>query len=76
MYQLISNKFPFWGGVVSLSSSLDDIFFDIMVRKIDFNLISRIASPEAADLCRNLLSRDPEYRLTAKAASEHPWLKS
>jgi calcium-dependent protein kinase len=74
MYQLLAGRFPFWGGELSFTSTLDDIFFDILIREIDFDFIAAMASPEAADLCRNLLRRDPKMRLTAAQAAEHPWM--
>lgn len=74
MYQLLAGRFPFWGGGLSISSTMDDIFFDILIRNIDFDFIADMASPEAADLCRNLLARDPKIRMTVAEAAEHPWL--
>ena len=31
-------------------------------------------SPEAVDLCRGLLKRDPRQRYTASQAKNHPWV--
>ena len=31
MYQLLAGRFPFWGGGLSISSTMDDIFFDIFL---------------------------------------------
>ncbi len=31
-------------------------------------------SPEAVDLCRGLLQRDPKLRYTARQALDHPWI--
>ena len=75
MYQLLSNKLPLWNGQVPFSANLDEIFFDTLIRDIDFDCIAEYASPEAADLCKNLLSRDPDKRLSATQAAKHSWLR-
>lgn len=74
MYQLLGNKLPLWNGEVPFSANLDDIFFDTLIRDIDFDCIASLASADAADLCKKLLTRDPENRITAEEAARHPWL--
>ena len=74
MYQLLGKKLPLWNGEVPFTANLDDIFFDTLLREIDFDWIEDCASPGAADLCSQLLTRDPKKRLTAAQAAEHPWL--
>ena len=75
MYQLLGEKLPLWDGEVPFSANLDDIFFDTLIRHIDFDCIDYRASPGAADLCSKLLTRDPELRITAAEAAKHPWLQ-
>ena len=74
MYQLLGERLPLWNGDVPFAANLDDIFYDTLLRDIDFGLIASKASPDAADLCKKLLTRDPEKRLNAAQAAEHPWL--
>ena len=52
----------------------DDIFFDTLLREIDFQAVAGGAGPEAADLCKKLLTRDPKKRIDAAQAAAHPWL--
>ncbi|QDZ22553.1 protein kinase [Chloropicon primus] len=75
MYQLLGNKLPLWNGDVPYTANLDDIFFDTLLRDIDFDFIAEESSPEAADLCKKLLTRDPDKRMSAEQASQHPWLR-
>jgi len=75
MYQMLVGKFPLWGGDAPLTPKLDDIFFSTLLQQIDFDVVRRKASADAADLCQKLLIRDPEYRISAAAATKHPWLK-
>jgi len=74
MYQLLAGgRLPLWNGEIPLTANLDDIFFPILIKEIDFAPIARV-SAEAADLCAKLLTRDPERRISAEEAAEHPWL--
>lgn len=44
----------------------------------DLNLDGRFwdnVSDEAKDLLLGLLEKDPEFRITAKEALQHPWIK-
>ena len=75
MYQLLASRFPFWGGEISPRMALDDIFFDVLIRDLDFEVIADSASPEAADLCKKLLTRDPLNRVSAVEAAQHSWLR-
>ena len=52
MYQLLASKLPLWGGEVPFTASLDDIYYETLIKAIDFGVIADRASPEAADLCR------------------------
>ena len=74
MYQLLANRLPLWDGEVPFTASLDDIFFDTLLREIDFQAVAEGAGPEAADLCKKLLTRDPKKRIDAAQAAAHPWL--
>lgn len=76
MYQLLGNQLPLWNGEVPFSANLDDIFFDTLIREIDFDLIATKAGPEAADLCSQLLTRDPGNRISATQAERHAWIRS
>ena len=73
MFELVSGRLPLWGGKVPVTSTLDDIFFDTLIREIDFGCLG--AGKDAEDLCRGLLCRDPRRRLTAWDATGHVWLR-
>ena len=76
MYQLLGNCLPLWIGSIPFTANLDDIFYDTLLRDIDFGHIASRSSEGAADLCAKLLTRDPDKRITAAEASQHPWLLS
>lgn len=55
------------------------MFNDIMNRELFFDNSKVEASPEAKDLIRNLLRKDPEKRIGSKNEDDikkHPWFSS
>mmetsp|Transcript_41065 Transcript_41065/g.131342 ORF Transcript_41065/g.131342 Transcript_41065/m.131342 type:complete len:463 (+) Transcript_41065:195-1583(+) len=75
LYQLLFGELPFWGGTVPAKMPVKEIFFEIMLREVDYTKAAiHGVSPEAVNLCMGLLRRDPDRRLTARQALTHPFL--
>lgn len=70
MYVLLKGRFPFSG------ANSQELFSNI--RKAEYDLtvppFNRISN-EAKDLIRHLLLKNPDNRLTAEEALNHPWFK-
>jgi serine/threonine protein kinase len=74
LYQALSGVVPFWGGTVPGKVSFRSIFYDIVIKDVEFPSPAWDGvSAEAVDLARLLLKRDPERRITAAEALLHPW---
>ena len=74
-YQALSGVVPFWGGEVPGKVSFRNIFYDIVIKDVEFtNPVWGGVSAEAIDLVRRLMTRDPERRITAAEALRHPWI--
>ncbi|CDJ58125.1 CAM kinase, CDPK family, putative [Eimeria maxima] len=69
VYMLLSGTPPFSGKT--------DLEIILKIKRCEFNFDGKIwksVSPLAKDFISSLLRRNPEDRLTAAAALEHPWL--
>lgn len=78
LYQLVTGKLPFWEADIDTLQRVSpkQILIGIMEGDIEADkAMWDTFSPELADLLRGLLNRDPEERLTAIAALQHPFLK-
>eukprot|EP00884_Botryococcus_braunii_P020658 jgi/Botrbrau1/7276/Bobra.0318s0014.1 len=75
MYQLLTGTFPFWDNVQNVS--LQQVWQAILTKKVDFTTrgLKAQVSENARDLLKKLLERDPEKRIAAVDALEHPWIK-
>lgn len=75
MYQLLTGTFPFWDNVQNVS--LQQVWQAILTKKVDFTTrgLKAQVSENARDLLKKLLERDPDKRVTAVDALEHPWIK-
>jgi len=74
-YQALSGVVPFWGGKVPGKVSFRNIFYDIVIKDVEFTTpVWGDVSAEAIDLIRCLMTRDPERRITAAEALRHPWI--
>ena len=73
-YQLLTGRLPFVDKV-NQRPNAKEVFRAILEDQIDFvaDPWPRL-SPECVDLVRKMLDRDPETRITARAALLHPWL--
>lgn len=73
MYQLLTGKFPFWENV--RECTLQQVWKSILTEQVDFQApeLSHV-SPEAVNLLRKMLHRDPNRRVSANEALQHPWL--
>mmetsp|Transcript_25322 Transcript_25322/g.70818 ORF Transcript_25322/g.70818 Transcript_25322/m.70818 type:complete len:444 (-) Transcript_25322:395-1726(-) len=75
LHQLLTGKLPFW------DEPLDDltrqqVFDGVMYGKADFSGPDWDGiSEEAVDLCRKMLDRRENVRISANAAAEHPWIQ-
>jgi calcium-dependent protein kinase len=75
MYQLLTGTFPFWDNI--RTRTLQEVWKSILVDKLDLDtpeLRSQMSRP-ALDLLHSLLQRDPNHRLSALQALQHPWIK-
>lgn len=76
LYQLLSNKLPFWNQPLSelRKSAPHEIMCGILSNPILLggDTWSHV-SAEAKDLIRRMLDRDPSKRLSAGCALQHPW---
>lgn len=79
MYQALTGQFPFWDqDLASLQKKAPhDVVAGIIYNEMGLGsrYASRHLTPEALDLLRSMLQRDPKQRITAAAALSHPWLK-
>lgn len=75
MYQLLTGTFPFWDNI--RQKTLQEVWKSILVDKLDLDTPELRAqmSALALDLLRKLLIRDPNQRLSAAEALQHPWIK-
>lgn len=75
MYQLLTGRFPFWENV--RDCTLQQVWKSILTDRVDFNAPElRQLSPQARDLLRAMLQRNPERRITAAEGLQHAWLRS
>jgi calcium-dependent protein kinase len=79
LYQLLSDRFPFWDVELHQIDSLGGsaIREGIMHGPVLFPLQPWCTTvhSSAQDLIVRMLDRNPETRITAAEALEHPWLK-
>ncbi|XP_062186206.1 calcium-dependent protein kinase 12-like isoform X3 [Phragmites australis] len=76
LYILLCGSPPFWAGKYPYIFSLTCIFDAILVGQLDLSSTPWPSISESAkDLIRKMLNRDPQKRITAVQALEHPWLK-
>ncbi|KAG1675746.1 hypothetical protein FOA52_012402 [Chlamydomonas sp. UWO 241] len=72
-YQLLTGRFPFWADV--RRESLADVWKAILTRKLDWEADElRLLSPAAIDFLKKLVTRNPDERLSAEQALQHPWM--
>lgn len=70
LYLFLSGQYPFQGATNSL------IYDAILHREPSFLAdLWQFVSPEATDLIKRLLHKDPIYRITAAKALQHDWFK-
>lgn len=76
-YHMLSGRFPFWETMEQCKkSSLEEVMEKVAHAEIALNWGPFLAmSPEGKQLLEGLLTRDPERRLTAAQAQQHPWFK-
>lgn len=84
-YQLLTGRLPFVGDNGLMVSKLymtkqifsnKDVFRAILYADLDFTTSPwDELSPEAAQLVRSLLTRDPQRRPSALESLQHPWFK-
>lgn len=73
LYELLCGVHPFYTPDVDCQQTVKA---RILSDAPDFPAdVLRRVSPGAIDLCRGLLTKDPEDRFTASHSLEHPWLK-
>eukprot|EP01102_Stenamoeba_stenopodia_P011797 TRINITY_DN3648_c0_g1_i1.p1 TRINITY_DN3648_c0_g1~~TRINITY_DN3648_c0_g1_i1.p1 ORF type:complete len:930 (+),score=207.80 TRINITY_DN3648_c0_g1_i1:328-3117(+) len=71
VFVLLSGEPPFYG------ASIHELVTRIMQVRYDFDSpIWMMVSPEAKDLIRKLLVKDPSKRYTTQQALAHPWLRN
>jgi len=75
LYQLLSNRLPFWVNVHE--HSLKEVWRAILVAEPDLtdSLWSSV-SDEGQDVMLKMLDKDPRHRPTASQLLEHPWFRS
>jgi len=75
MYQLLSNRLPFWVNVHD--HSLKEVWRAILLAEPDLtgSLWSSI-SDEGKDVMLQLLDKDPRQRPTASKLKKHPWFRA
>jgi serine/threonine protein kinase len=77
LYQMLTGKFPYWDcspaelRALPLTQVLQDVGSGAVL--LDTPSVAAL-SPDARDLLRALLERDPERRIGAHAALRHAWL--
>ena len=74
LYQLLAGKMPFWEGKQARDPL--SVMSAILSGEISFDGEAWAAiSPEAIDLCRSMLDRDYNTRITAAQTLAHSWLQ-
>ncbi len=66
----IDGKFPFY------STQKDELFELIATKEVIFGLKWDRTSENCKSFVRGLLEKNPEKRMSAKQALEHPWIKN
>uniref|UniRef100_A0A061R2T4 Calcium-dependent protein kinase n=2 Tax=Tetraselmis sp. GSL018 TaxID=582737 RepID=A0A061R2T4_9CHLO len=75
VYQLLTGYFPFDDKKNPMRPSVNAIWKSILVDKLNFKKpVWDDISDDAKDFVKQLLSKDPKDRPTAKEALKHPWL--
>ena len=75
-FQLLTGRFPYWPSNKFKAPTMNQLFDIIAGAKIDFKPLSKEGvSEEAQDFLQKLLAKDPDLRITAAKALEHPWIK-
>lgn len=75
LYQLLTNKLPFWQLCVSELRHCPphEIMCGVLSNPVILSGAMEHVSQEAKSLISMMLERDPEQRVTALAALQHPW---
>mmetsp|Transcript_31145 Transcript_31145/g.78689 ORF Transcript_31145/g.78689 Transcript_31145/m.78689 type:complete len:607 (-) Transcript_31145:334-2154(-) len=76
-FQFMAGRYPYWDcRRIPSQVTLNQLFDIIPTASIDFSCFKKLGvSREAVDFMQRLLDRDPEKRLTAVEALEHPWFE-
>jgi calcium-dependent protein kinase len=72
--QLLTGWHPFYIPQVDDEASVRKKISDPEPVQFPKDIFSTV-SPQATDLCQNLLEKDPANRVSAEEALEHPWIK-
>ena len=75
LYQMLAGKMPFWSSGQQMRDPLS-VMSAILSGDIEFEGEAWYGiSPEAVDLCKLLLDRDYNTRISAAETLAHPWLQ-
>jgi serine/threonine protein kinase len=74
LYQMLTHRFPFWEVDTPYIRAIPSaqIFDDIVHAEV---LPSELIPVGAMDLLGRMLARDPQQRISAREALQHPWLQ-
>eukprot|EP00192_Tetraselmis_astigmatica_P024585 CAMPEP_0117687858 /NCGR_PEP_ID=MMETSP0804-20121206/23414_1 /TAXON_ID=1074897 /ORGANISM="Tetraselmis astigmatica, Strain CCMP880" /LENGTH=545 /DNA_ID=CAMNT_0005500059 /DNA_START=334 /DNA_END=1971 /DNA_ORIENTATION=- len=77
LYLLLTGRYPYFkSSIVPPELSIAELFTIILSATIDLTPVEQAGvSPEAVDLLRGMLQKDPAERMTAAQALEHPWIQ-
>jgi calcium-dependent protein kinase len=78
MFQLLTGRFPFWDVNADFVQRLSADLVTPTIRQGEAIYNTRIwskLSHEAFDLVSSMMHKDPQQRITAQQALEHPWFQ-